>query len=49
VRIVFPAQDAALHQLVAWGGVVRIVEPLALRDQLVAAARAVLAHHAAPI
>jgi predicted DNA-binding transcriptional regulator YafY len=49
VRIVFPARDAALHQLVAWGSVVRIVEPLELRDQLVAAARALLAHHAAPI
>ena len=45
VRIVFPSQDAALHQLVAWGGIVRILEPLALRDALVARARAILAHH----
>ena len=45
VRIVFPSQDAALHQLVAWGGVVRILEPLALRDELVARARAIVAHH----
>jgi predicted DNA-binding transcriptional regulator YafY len=47
VRVVFPAQDAALHQLVAWGDVVRILEPLAIRDELVARARAIVAHHGA--
>nr|MDP9107200.1 YafY family transcriptional regulator [Candidatus Eremiobacteraeota bacterium] len=31
VRIIFPSQDAALHQLVAWGTVARIVEPVAIR------------------
>jgi predicted DNA-binding transcriptional regulator YafY len=47
VRIVFPSEDAALHQLVAWGALVRILEPLAIRDELVARARAILAHHGA--
>jgi predicted DNA-binding transcriptional regulator YafY len=45
VRIVFPSEDAALHQLVAWGDVVRILEPAAIRDELVARARAIVAHH----
>ncbi len=45
VRIVFPSEDAALHQLVAWGGIVRILEPAAIRDELVARARAIVAHH----
>jgi predicted DNA-binding transcriptional regulator YafY len=49
VRVVFPSQDAALHQLVAWGGVVRILEPLAIRDELVARARAIVAHHEAAL
>jgi predicted DNA-binding transcriptional regulator YafY len=47
VRIVFPSQDAALHQLVAWGAVARILEPVAIRDELVARARAIVAHHGA--
>ncbi len=47
VRIVFPSEEAALHQLVAWGGVVNILEPLTIRDELVARARAIVAHHAA--
>ncbi|HEY6233496.1 MAG TPA: HTH domain-containing protein [Candidatus Elarobacter sp.] len=41
------AQDAALHQLVAWGAVARIVEPVAIRDELLARARAIVAHHGA--
>lgn len=45
VRIVFPSQDAALHQLVAWGTVARIVEPAAIRDELVARARTIVEHH----
>ena len=45
VRVVFPSDDAALHQLVAWGGIVRILEPVAIRDELVARARAIVAHH----
>jgi predicted DNA-binding transcriptional regulator YafY len=48
VRVVFPAEDAALHQLVAWGGIARIVEPIAIRDELVARARALLQHHVGP-
>ncbi len=47
VRIVFPARDAALHQLVAWGTAARIIEPTSLRAELVAHARAIFAHHGA--
>jgi predicted DNA-binding transcriptional regulator YafY len=47
VRVVFPGKDAALHTLIAWGGEVRIVEPPELREEIVARARAVLAHHLA--
>jgi predicted DNA-binding transcriptional regulator YafY len=46
VRVIFPAHGAALHQLIAWGGDVRIVEPLEMRDELLARARALIAHHA---
>jgi len=46
VRVIFPAEDAALHQLVAWGGIARVVEPLAIREELVARARALIRHHA---
>ncbi|MEA2720552.1 MAG: hypothetical protein QOJ39_2416, partial [Candidatus Eremiobacteraeota bacterium] len=44
VRIIFPAEDAALHQLVAWGGIARIIEPAAIRNELVARARALVEH-----
>jgi predicted DNA-binding transcriptional regulator YafY len=47
VRVIFPGRDAALHQLVAWGGIARIVEPAEIRDELVARARALIEHHAA--
>ncbi|HEV3089046.1 MAG TPA: YafY family protein [Candidatus Elarobacter sp.] len=47
VRVVFPGKDAALHALIAWGAGVRIVEPLEIRDELVARARAAVAHHRA--
>jgi predicted DNA-binding transcriptional regulator YafY len=46
VRVVFPAEDAALHQLVAWGGIAHVVEPVELRAELVTRARALIAHHA---
>ena len=49
VRIVFPGRDAALHSLVAWAGDVRIVEPLDIREDLVARARAIVAHHEAAL
>jgi predicted DNA-binding transcriptional regulator YafY len=46
VRVVFPGIDPALHQLVAWGGLVSILEPREIRDELVARARALIEHHA---
>ncbi len=45
VRIDFPSEDAALHQLVAWGTRARIVDPVAMRDALLARAREIVAHH----
>jgi predicted DNA-binding transcriptional regulator YafY len=47
-RVIFPSVDAALPQLVAWGGGVRLMEPLELRERMVAAARAILAHDDVP-
>jgi predicted DNA-binding transcriptional regulator YafY len=47
VRVIFPSENAALHQLVAWGGRVRVVEPAAIKDELIARARALIAHHTA--
>jgi len=47
VRLDFPGRHPALHQLVAWGGIVTVLEPLDLVAELVAAARDVLAHYAA--
>jgi predicted DNA-binding transcriptional regulator YafY len=47
VRVIFPGRDAALHSLIAWSGDVRIVEPPELRADVVARARAVLAHYRA--
>ena len=46
VRIIFPAQDAALHQLVAWGGIAHVIEPADIRTELVTRARALIEHHA---
>jgi predicted DNA-binding transcriptional regulator YafY len=47
VRIDFPARGVALHQLVAWGRTVRIVEPLDLVPEIVTLARDLLDHYAA--
>lgn len=47
VRVVFPGSEAALHQLVAWGGLVSIVEPRRIRDELVKRARALIEQIAA--
>jgi predicted DNA-binding transcriptional regulator YafY len=46
IRIVFPAPEVAVHQLVAWSGKVEIVEPPELRDLVVRRAREVLARYA---
>jgi predicted DNA-binding transcriptional regulator YafY len=47
-RVIFPSADAALPQLVAWGGGVRLMEPLELRERMLTAARAILAHDDVP-
>jgi predicted DNA-binding transcriptional regulator YafY len=47
VRVVFPSEDVALHQLIAWGTRARLMEPLALRDELLARARSIVEHYAA--
>jgi len=46
VKIVFPATEVAVHQLVAWGRKVEIVEPQELRELVLQRARDVLAHYA---
>ena len=46
VKIVFPATEVAVHQLVAWGRKVEIVEPQDLRELVLQRARDVLAHYA---
>jgi predicted DNA-binding transcriptional regulator YafY len=48
-RVVFPGIDAALHQLIAWGGLVSILEPREIRDELVARARALIEQHGASV
>lgn len=45
VKIVFPAPEVAVHQLVAWGDKVEIVEPSELRQLVVRRAREVLTHY----
>ena len=45
LRVTFPAEAAAVHQLLAWGARVSIAEPLALRDLIVARAREILNHY----
>ncbi len=47
VRVVFPAPEVAIHQLVTWSGKVEIVEPPDLRELVVQRARAAVAHYAA--
>ena len=46
VKIVFPTAEVAVHQLVAWGRKVEIVEPQDLRELVLQRARDVLAHYA---
>jgi predicted DNA-binding transcriptional regulator YafY len=45
VRTIFPSEEAAVHQLVAWGSKVEIVEPAGLRELVVKRANEVLAHY----
>lgn len=45
VRMIFPALEAAVHQIVAWGRKVTIVEPRELRERIVACAAQALRQH----
>jgi predicted DNA-binding transcriptional regulator YafY len=45
VRIIFPATEVAVHQLVAWGDKVELIEPLDMRDLVVRRAQEVVAHY----
>ena len=45
VRVIFPHDDVALHQLIAWAAIADVVEPPELRDRIVACARAILERH----
>lgn len=47
VRISFPARDAAVHQLVAWGRKVSLIDPVDLREEIVRSAQDLLAHYGA--
>jgi predicted DNA-binding transcriptional regulator YafY len=47
VKVVFPGPQTAAHQIVAWGGNVKIVEPEELRERVLACARETLVHHGA--
>lgn len=46
VRVIFPAPEVAIHQLVTWSGKVEIVEPPDLRELVVQRAREAVAHYA---
>lgn len=45
VRGVFPAREAALHQLMAWGARVRIIEPADFCAEMLTTARAIVAQY----
>jgi predicted DNA-binding transcriptional regulator YafY len=45
VKVIFPSESAAVHQIIAWGEKSDIVEPDVLRAQVVARAHEVIAHH----
>jgi predicted DNA-binding transcriptional regulator YafY len=45
VKVVFPAEDSSIHQLVAWGDRVEIVEPVELREKVLSRARDVVTHY----
>ena len=47
VRIIFPASDAAVHQLLFWGARVQLLEPDELRSELASRARELLMHYQA--
>jgi predicted DNA-binding transcriptional regulator YafY len=44
VRVIFPGPEAAVHQIVAWGRRVEVVEPKELRQRVITCAREVIAH-----
>ncbi|MGA2758767.1 MAG: WYL domain-containing protein, partial [Candidatus Cybelea sp.] len=46
VRVTFPGREVALFQALAWADVATLVEPVALRDEIVARARHVLTRYA---
>ncbi|MDQ6781510.1 MAG: YafY family transcriptional regulator [Candidatus Eremiobacteraeota bacterium] len=48
VRLMFPALEAAVHQIVAWGRKVTIVEPRELRVRVIACAKEALRQHRPP-
>lgn len=45
VKVVFPAPEVAVHQIVAWGRRVEIIEPRELREKALSRAREVLKHY----
>jgi predicted DNA-binding transcriptional regulator YafY len=45
LRTIFPCEEAAVHQLMAWGNKVEIIEPAGLGELLVKRAHEVLAHY----
>jgi predicted DNA-binding transcriptional regulator YafY len=45
IRVTFPAEGSAVHQLLAWGTRVSILDPLALRDRVVQRALEVVTHY----
>ena len=46
VRVMFPGREVALFQVLAWSDAATLVEPAALRDELVARARRALRRYA---
>jgi predicted DNA-binding transcriptional regulator YafY len=46
VKVIFPGEGSAIHQIIAWGDRTEIVEPQELRDKVLARAQQVLDHHA---
>jgi predicted DNA-binding transcriptional regulator YafY len=45
VKVIFPSESTALHQIIAWGDRSEIVEPDTLREMVVARAQEVVNHH----
>ena len=46
VKVIFPSEGSAVHQIIAWGAKTEIVEPPDLRGKVIDRAREVVAHHA---